>query len=141
METAFSRISNVVFYDRVIAGLLDDNDIRALCNLMLSKLIVIDYDETVRRLDAIAECYRAVLSTKLKDTAVKQEIEKQEEANKSILRVTILLHEKTKSSLGAGHGGAGQVWASYYDWVARDFAQQVKGIREESKETRGVGPT
>ena len=77
--------------------LKDDNDIRQLCNLMVTKLIVIDPDETARRLDAIAEAYRGVLSTKLKENSVKQDVEKQEEANKSILRVTLLLGEKMKA--------------------------------------------
>ena len=151
METAFSRISSLEFYDRVIAGLKDENDIRALCNLMLSKLIVIDPDETTRRLDTIAECYRKTLSTKLKEGSVKQEIEKQDETNKSILRVTLLLADKTKTTLpgaaNAGSGGAGAnqqaaqnqqqhvtnpVWQQYWEWVNRDFERQLKNLRDES---------
>jgi cullin-associated NEDD8-dissociated protein 1 len=144
METAFSRISSLEFYDRVIAGLRDDNDIRALCNLMLSKLIVIDPDETTRRLDTIAECYRKILSTKLKEGAVKQEVEKQDEANKSVLRVTLLLVDKTKTTLpgATGSGPAGQnqqmqqqvsnpIWQQYWEWVNRDFERQLKSVREE----------
>src|SRR3954464_1184842 len=99
METAFSRISIIDLYDRIVAGLSDDNDIRALCNLMVSKLVYIDADETSRRLDSIAVAFRATLSHKLKDTAVKQEIEKQDEANKAVLRVTLLLGEKLKFAI------------------------------------------
>ncbi|ORY71523.1 armadillo-type protein [Pseudomassariella vexata] len=144
METAFSRISSLEFYDRVIAGLRDENDIRSLCNLMLSKLIVIDPDETTRRLDTIAECYRKILSTKLKEGSVKQEVEKQEEANKSVLRVTLLLVDKTKTTLpGANVVGASNqaqqpvsnpVWQQYWEWVNKDFERQVKSLREESKD-------
>lgn len=146
METAFSRISSLEFYDRIIAGLNDENDIRSLCNLMLSKLIVIDPEETTRRLDTVAECYRKTLSTKLRDGAVKQEVEKQEEAIKSVLRVTLLLVEKTKTTLPgvAGPGGAGQaqvqqsvqnpVWQQYWEWVNKDFERQLKTLREENKE-------
>ncbi|OIW30352.1 TIP120-domain-containing protein [Coniochaeta ligniaria NRRL 30616] len=144
METAFSRISIIDLYDRIIAGLRDDNDIRGLCNLMVSKLVFIDPDETTRRLDAIAEAFRATLSTKLKDSAVKQEIEKQEEANKSVLRVTLLLGEKLKSALnttGSGANGANQVWTSYWDWVHKDtnFQSQIKMLREENKELSVAG--
>jgi cullin-associated NEDD8-dissociated protein 1 len=135
METAFSRINNIDFYDRVIAGLKDDNDIRSLCNLMVSKLIVIDPDETVRRLDAIAEAYRAVLSAKLKENAVKQDVEKQEEANKSVLRVTLLLGDKLKAGVSTmTAGGSGQIWSAYWDWVNKEFDKQLKSLREENKE-------
>lgn len=139
METAFTRINNIDFYDRVVAGLKDDNDIRQLCNLMVTKLIVIDPDETARRLDSIAEAYRSVLSVKLKDNAVKQDVEKQEEANKSVLRVTLLLGDKMKAMTGnAGavmsNAGAAGVWTSYWEWVSKDFNDQLKLLRDEKKE-------
>ncbi|KAI8960095.1 TIP120-domain-containing protein [Daldinia sp. FL1419] len=148
METAFSRVSSLEFYDRIIAGLNDENDIRSLCNLMLSKLIVIDPEETTRRLDTIAECYRKTLSTKLKDGAVKQEVEKQDEAIKSVLRVTLLLVEKTKTTLpgtsGGPSGSAPQaqvaqtvqnpVWQQYWEWVNKDFERQLKSVRDENRE-------
>ncbi|CAH0040604.1 unnamed protein product [Clonostachys solani] len=141
METAFSRINNIDFYDRVIAGLRDDNDIRQLCNLMITKLAVIDPDETARRLDAIAEAFRAVLSVKLKENAVKQEVEKQEEAIKSTLRVTLILGEKMKTVTGnAGAATSNAVavgaWTSYWEWTTKDFEKQLRALREETKETR-----
>ncbi|KAK0720538.1 armadillo-type protein [Lasiosphaeris hirsuta] len=140
METAFSRISIIDLYDRIIAGLSDDNDIRSLCNLMVSKLVYMDPDETSRRLDTIAEAFRKTLSHKLKDTAVKQEVEKQDEANRAVLRVTLHLGEKLKTSSG-GNGaassavnGSSQVWASYWEWVNKEFTSQLKSLREENKE-------
>jgi cullin-associated NEDD8-dissociated protein 1 len=137
METAFSRINILDFYDRIVAGLKDEHDIRALCNLMLTKLVVLDLDETSRRLDAIADCFRTILSTKLKDNAVKQEIEKQDEASKSVLRVTLLLHgaiPAASSGVGA-HGGQHQTWRTYWEWVEKDFDPQLRALRDESKET------
>ncbi|KAJ6440050.1 cullin binding protein CanA [Purpureocillium lavendulum] len=139
METAFTRMNNIDFYDRVVAGLKDDNDIRQLCNLMVTKLIVIDPDETARRLDSIAEAYRGVLSVKLKDNAVKQDIEKQEEANKSVLRVTLLLGDKMKAMTGnagaaTSNAGAAGVWTLYWEWVNKEFEKQLKSLREETKE-------
>jgi cullin-associated NEDD8-dissociated protein 1 len=147
METAFSRVSIIDLYDRIVAGLTDDNDIRALCNLMVSKLVYLDADETVRRLDSIADGFRKTLSHKLKDNAVKQEIEKQDEANKAVLRLTLLLGDKlnktalnTSGAQASAAGGAAaaavgsnQVWTSYWEWVNRDFAIQLKSIRDESK--------
>ncbi|KAJ8113598.1 hypothetical protein ONZ43_g5120 [Nemania bipapillata] len=145
METSFSRVSSPEFYDRIIAGLDDDNDIRALCNLMLGKLIVIDTDETTRRLDTIAQCYRKTLSTKLKDGAVKQEHEKQEEANKSVLRVSLLLADKTKTTLQNTNSSSGTtgaqiqsqspIWQQYWEWVNKEFDRQLKNLREEIKDS------
>ncbi|KAG5997707.1 hypothetical protein E4U52_003283 [Claviceps spartinae] len=143
METAFTRINHIDFFDRIIAGLRDDNDIRQLCNLMVSKLIVIDPDETFRRLDSIAEAYKAVLSVKLKDNAVKQDVEKQEEANKSVLRITLLLGDKMKSMTGnagaviGNAAGAAGVWTSYWEWVNRDYEKQLKVLGDEKKELQG----
>jgi len=136
METAFSRINILDFYDRVIAGLKDEHDIRALCNLMLTKLVVLDHDETSRRLDSIADCFRSILSLKLKDNAVKQEIEKQEEASKSVLRVTLMLHSAipgASSAMGA-QAGQHQTWRTYWEWVEKDFEVQLRSLRDESKE-------
>jgi cullin-associated NEDD8-dissociated protein 1 len=136
METAFSRISILDFYDRVIAGLQDEHDIRALCNLMLTKLVVLDSDETTRRLDAIADCYRPILSVKLKENAVKQEIEKQEEAVRSVIRVSVLLHNaipSASSAMGAS-GGQHQSWRGYWEWLEKDFEPQLKLLREESRD-------
>jgi cullin-associated NEDD8-dissociated protein 1 len=140
METAFSRMSIIDLYDRIIAGLKDDHDIRSLCNLMVSKLVFIDPEETARRLDSIAEAFRATLSTKLKDTAVKQEIERQDEANKSVLRTSLLLADKLKSALNttgstANGPGANVAWAAYWDWITKEagFQSQLKALREENE--------
>lgn len=129
MEVALSRISIIELYDRVIAGLKDDNDIRALSNLMLTKLAIIDPAETIRRLDTIAEAFRGTLSTKLKDNAVKQEYEKQEEAMRSVLRTTLLLWDRLKGSVNAGQC---QTWMQYWDWVNKDFDRLLRQLRDES---------
>ncbi|KAK0383764.1 hypothetical protein NLU13_9675 [Sarocladium strictum] len=143
METAFSRINSIDFYDRVVSGLKDDNDIRQLCNLMVTKLIVIDPNETARRLDAIAEAYRTVLSHKLKDNAVKQEIEKQEEAQKSVLRVTMLLGDRMKAMTGnagaaTSNAAVAGVWTAYWEWVTKEFSKQLKALRDETNQLQKV---
>ena len=87
------------------------------------------------------------MSTKLKDNAVKQEIERQEEANKSVLRVSLRLADKTKTTLpGAnGHSGSGASaqslqstqnpdWQAYWEWVNKDFSVSLKKLRDEVKE-------
>lgn len=133
MEVAFSRMSNIQFFDRVIDGINDDSSIRSLCNLMLRKLVDLDFEETVRRLDTIGEKFREVLSTRLKDNAVKQEIEKQQDTNKSILRVTITLDEKTKTAVVANSTSPGNKWTQYMDWVVSTFSEQVNSIKDENR--------
>lgn len=130
MEVALSRINVIDLYDRVVAGLSDDNDIRALSNLMLSKLAIIDPQETVRRLDTIAGAFRAVLSTKLKENAVKQELEKQEEASRNVLRTTLLLWDKLKGSVNTGQC---QIWLGYWEWVSKDYDRVIKQLKGESE--------
>ncbi|KFY22168.1 hypothetical protein V493_06792 [Pseudogymnoascus sp. VKM F-4281 (FW-2241)] len=140
METSFSRINILDFYDRVITGLNDEHDIRSLCNLMLTKLVVLDAEETARRLDSIAECFRTILSTKLKDNAVKQEIEKQDEARKGVLRVSLLLHNAipaASSNMGIATGQH-QTWRTFWEWVEKDYEPQLRHIRDEG---RDAGPT
>lgn len=134
MEIAFSRLSILTFYDRVLAGLRDQHDIRALCSLMLTKLVSLDPEETARRLDSIADAFRGILSVKLKDNAVKQEIEKQDEAVRSVLRVTLLLHRSIPSAsaaLGTIHSNQG--WRTYWEWVEKDFETHLRSLKEEIK--------
>lgn len=134
METAFSRINILEFYDRVIAGLKDEHDIRSLCNLILTKLVVLDPEETSRRLDAIADCFRTILSTKLKDNAVKQEIEKQEEALKGVLRVSLLLQAAIPGASDAigSQGSQHQTWRTYCEWLQKDFQEQLRSVKSEN---------
>ncbi|MCJ1437915.1 hypothetical protein MMC27_007302 [Xylographa pallens] len=133
METAFTRMSASDLFDRVIAGLQDDHEIRMLCNLMLTKLIVLDPEETLRRLDSIAERYQGILSIKLKDNAVKQDVEKAQEANVDVLRVTARLQTAFQGSLGStGHNSA-QIWKAYREWVGKEFKPQLQAAESSVK--------
>lgn len=131
MEIAFSRLNILEFYDRIVAGLADEHDIRTLCTLVLTKLIILNPDETARRLDSIAECFRTVLSIKLKETAVKQEIEKQNEAIKSVLRVSLLLHNAIPSASIAIGTTADQHphWRNYWEWIGKDWDAQIRSLK------------
>ncbi|KAI9840396.1 MAG: hypothetical protein M1837_001654 [Sclerophora amabilis] len=132
METGHSRINIVEFYDRVIAGLEDDHDIRVLCNLMLTKLITLDPEETVRRLDTIGERFRTILSFKPKETAVKQEVEKADEESKAVMNVTVQLNQRFPNAGGFNSSGQGQIWRSYWEWVRKDFSAQLKQVEEDA---------
>jgi cullin-associated NEDD8-dissociated protein 1 len=133
METSFSRMSVVEFFDRVLAGLEDEHDIRVLCNLMLAKLIVLDPDETQRRLDKIAEAFRKIISFKPRETAVKQEVEKAEEASKGCLKVSVALHASFPAAAASATSGQHLEWRNYWEWIRRDFGAQVRQIENAAK--------
>ncbi|KAJ5241657.1 TATA-binding protein interacting (TIP20) [Penicillium citrinum] len=81
LDTSFARSHMEELSDRVIAGVEDEQNIRAISNLMTARLVSIAPAETERRLDALSERYTTVLSFKPKDNAVKQELEKAQEAS------------------------------------------------------------
>lgn len=133
MENAYTRINPLDLFDRVIAGVEDEHEIKVLCNVMLAKLIVLDPDETSRRLDAIADRFRAILAFKPKDNSVKQEIEKAAEASKGVLKVSVLLHNAFPSASGPSASVQGQAWKGYWEWVGKEFKSQVTAMENEVK--------
>ncbi|KAI9867835.1 MAG: hypothetical protein M1813_007657 [Trichoglossum hirsutum] len=124
METAFSRVDIATLYDRVIAGLEDEHDIRILCNLMLTKLIILDPAETQRRLDFISQRFRTILSFKPKEGAVKQELEKAEEASTGVLKVSLQLNNGFPAADAAE-------WVSYREWIRKNYSLQLKMLEDE----------
>ncbi|GAB7351136.1 hypothetical protein MBLNU459_g1593t1 [Dothideomycetes sp. NU459] len=130
METAFSRMPIADFYDRVIAGIGDEHELKILCCLMLTKLISLAPEETVRRLGDLAGSFRAVLAFKPKDNAVKQELEKLNEHNKSILKVSVSINKTFSSETQAE---AARSWNDYWDWAKKEHPQLVKAADDELK--------
>lgn len=133
MESAYSRINPVDLFDRVVAGLEDEHEIKVLCNLMLTKLIVLDPEESVRHLDAVAGRFRVILAFKHKENAVKQEVEKANEASKGVLRVTVLLHNAFPTASSTVTNLQGQSWKSYREWVGKEFRAQLMAMEMEVK--------
>ncbi|KAL8948722.1 MAG: hypothetical protein Q9222_005117 [Ikaeria aurantiellina] len=133
MEGAYSRIRPVDLFDRITAGLEDEHEIKVLCNLMLTKLVALDPEETGRHLDVIGERYRTILAFKPKDNAVKQEVEKLNEANKGVLKVTLLLHEVAMSNASSGSQVQSEKWKGYWEWIGKDFRTQLASVEQEVK--------
>ena len=133
MENAYTRISPLDLFDRVIAGIEDEHEIKVLCNLMLTKLIVLDPEEMVRRLDAIAERFRVILAFKPKENSVKQEIEKAAEASKGVLKVTVLIHNAFPAASATAANVQGQAWKGYWDWIGKEFKPQFTAVENEIK--------
>jgi cullin-associated NEDD8-dissociated protein 1 len=129
LDSAFTRINVSEFFERILAGLEDEQDIRTLCNLMTAKMTVLAPEETQRQLDALSEKYRVVLSFKPKENAVKQELEKAQEASLGILKIS---RELDKAFPGAESNGEHLKWKSYMDWIRKTFGPQLRNLDAES---------
>ncbi|KAJ5194650.1 uncharacterized protein N7498_008088 [Penicillium cinerascens] len=125
LDTSFSRTHVAELYDRVLAGVEDEQDIRAISNLMTSKLITIAPEETERRLDLLSERYTSVLSFKPKDNAVKQELEKAQEASLGILKIT---KELSKAFPNAEASNDLHKWKAYMEYVRKQFTSQYQSL-------------
>jgi cullin-associated NEDD8-dissociated protein 1 len=128
LDTSFARTHMAELFDRVIAGVEDEQDIRAISNLMTVRLIKIAPEETQRRLDALSERYTTVLSFKPKDNAVKQELEKAQEASLGILKIT---KELSKAFPGAEASSELHKWRGYLEWVRKTFGSQYQTLETE----------
>jgi cullin-associated NEDD8-dissociated protein 1 len=131
METAFQSIPIPAYYDRIQAGVSDEHEIKILCCLMLTKLVTLAPEETVRRLEGLAASFRTVLAFKPKDTAVKQEFEKLWEHNKAIAKVSVIINKTFPAETTAEYA---RVWNDYWEWAKKDMASVVKNAEDELKE-------
>jgi len=120
------RLDMSAFYDRIVAGIADEHEIKILCCLVLSKLLVINPAESTRRLDALAQNFRTVLAFKPKDNAVKQELEKLAEEQKAIVKVSVAINK-------ALAGGQTKGWKEYFEWVRKEYVTMLKASEEEMK--------
>ncbi|KAF1999977.1 TIP120-domain-containing protein [Amniculicola lignicola CBS 123094] len=137
LDTAFSRLSPDDLsdcFDRIVAGISDDHDIRILCNLLLTKLMTLAPDQVHSRLDTIAENFRAIVATKAKENAVKQEIEKIQESSKGVLKVSILVTKLFGTESSAGEDAQLRVWNGYWEWVTKEFQPLLKTVQDELKD-------
>ena len=133
MEGAYMRMNHADLFERVIAGLEDEHEIKMLCTLMLTKLIDLDPEETLRRLDAMAEKFRVILNFKPKENSVKQEVEKATEASKAVLTITVRLHNAFPAASGPGSGVQSQSWKGYWEWLGKEHKDYLMRIENEVK--------
>lgn len=129
METAFRSLPIAEFYDRVLAGIGDEHEIKIICCLMVSKLISIAPIETSHDLERFAAAFRQVLAFKPKDNAVKQELEKLQEHNKAVLKVMVLMNKAFPSEAQDS-----RPWQETFDWAKREHPHSFKSAEEELKD-------
>ena len=140
-------------FDRTVAGLADEHDIRMLCLLMLSKLIAIAPEETQARLETICAQFKGIVDTKPKENAVKQEIEKLNEAQRGVVKVGVVMSKRwvvardvegddpaTKAQGGQKGGAAAsqdpqlRAWETFWAGVRKSNPALLKAAEEEVKE-------
>lgn len=132
MDLAYPRMNHVELFGRILAGFQDDHDVKTLSFLMLTKLIKIDRNEVGRRLDIIGERFQAILATKLKDNAVKQEVEKLKETVKETIILTVRLRDRYTDLLSSTSSNPiGQSFRSYLGIVKKDFNTQLQAAETE----------
>ena len=142
LDAAYSKISPPALFERVLDGLADEHEIKMLCTSLLTKLIVLDPNTLGLQLDPIAEAFKKILSFRPKENAVKQEVEKANEASKAVLTVTVRLGmafptaakdgNLAASSAGSA-GAAGPGWRSYWDWLSKEQRDTLSRIDYEVK--------
>ncbi|RDW79043.1 putative cullin binding protein CanA [Aspergillus mulundensis] len=128
LDTSFSLSHLPELYSRILAGIDDEQDIRTICNLMTSKLITLAPEETQRHLDALSERYTGVLNFKPKENAVKQEIEKAQEASTGVLKIT---RELSKAFPNAEASADRHKWKAYMEMVRAQFGTQLSNLEAE----------
>ncbi|KAF8982329.1 Cullin-associated NEDD8-dissociated protein 1 [Entomortierella lignicola] len=99
LEKCRDKVEIFAFIDRVLVGLVDQPDIKMLCHLTLVRLSIVSPTAVAQRLDDMVEPLQTTLNFKLKATAVKQELEKNQELVRSALRAIAFLSKLADPAL------------------------------------------
>jgi cullin-associated NEDD8-dissociated protein 1 len=85
LDACIDKLDITVLIKHLVAGLDDVYDIKLLCFLMLSRLAQHAGTALVTSLDSLVEPLRKTLTTKVRDTAVKQQVDRNDELIRSAL--------------------------------------------------------
>lgn len=99
-------------------------------------------EESRRRLRELAEAFRQVLTVKPKENAVKTEIDRLQESQKGILKVSILIQRNlvdgdiASQTLISGHSAGAEdnvmtYWKAYWDWARKTFEPLLKDAEDD----------
>ncbi|OBZ85871.1 Cullin-associated NEDD8-dissociated protein 1 [Choanephora cucurbitarum] len=92
LSTCLDKINVYDFLDRVCAGLDDQHDIKMLACLTLIRLSKVRPTAVTQKLDNLVTPFKTTLDFKMRSNAVKQEIEKNQELVRAVLRCIVALH-------------------------------------------------
>ncbi|KAF1814932.1 cullin-associated NEDD8-dissociated protein-like protein [Eremomyces bilateralis CBS 781.70] len=139
----------------LLDGLKDAHDIRLLCFLMLSKLLTLSPDTVHAHLNDLAAASTLIMSQKLKENPVKQEVERVEEERRATARLgyeisrlwpaevagmSVVIGREGKDGLGGGRdedpvalykGPDEGGWRAYWAWVRRHWGSVLKAVEDE----------
>lgn len=130
-------------FDRSVAGLTDEHDIKMLSLLMLTRLVVIAPQEAHGRLEKLCTEFRTILDHKPKESAVKQELEKFAELQRGVVKVGVVMSQKWNVAGGSGDAGTGvakgtdqevKMWEQFWSYVRKSFPALVKAAEDEVRE-------
>jgi cullin-associated NEDD8-dissociated protein 1 len=85
LDACIDKLDITALIKHLVAGLEDVYDIKLLCFLMLSRLAQHAGTALVTSLDSLVEPLRKTLTTKVRDTAVKQQVDRNDELIRSAL--------------------------------------------------------
>lgn len=91
LEACIDRLNISTFISYLVEGLKDHYDIKMLANLMLIRLATFAGPTLVESLEYLIEPLRTTLTSKPKESSVKQEIERNDELIRSTLRAIIAI--------------------------------------------------
>jgi len=91
LEVCLDRLNIHIFISHLVDGLKDHYDIKMLSHLMLVRLAQTSGPALTEGLDVLVEPLRTTVTTKVKDNAVKQELERNEELIRSALRAIVAI--------------------------------------------------
>ncbi|KAI5284720.1 hypothetical protein KEM54_001122 [Ascosphaera aggregata] len=118
LECSISALNISALYVRLVAGISDHGDIRTLCLLMITKLMTLEPVQTKSHLNDLAEKFSALLSVKQASNAVKQDLEREQEAINGVIRISRELYKAFPIADGANEFGP---------WKA--FLERAKTVR------------
>eukprot|EP00741_Cyanophora_paradoxa_P025544 tig00000383_g24650.t1 len=86
LDSCLDRLDTHPFLARIVEGLRDHYDIKVLCHLMLQKLATAAPSAVLAALDSLVDPLKETVTASVKENAVKQELERNEDVIRSALR-------------------------------------------------------
>lgn len=137
LEQGLERVDIMQFLDHVIAGLKDHYDIKMLTYLMTARLAHLCPSAVLQRLDQFVEPLQQTCTMKVKQNAVKQEYEKQDELKRSALRAVAALLQIPKADKN-------QIFNDFLSFIkhSSDLQPVFESVQKDSTTTtHGTGDT
>jgi len=91
LDTCLEKLDIPVFISHLVSALNDHYDIKMSAHLMLIRLATLAPAALVEALDSLIEPLRTTIAAKVKDTDVKQQVDRNDEMVRSALRAVAII--------------------------------------------------